>query len=203
MADEIQINPATQGNGQVANAGSATNQAATTGAATTQTPGFVKADGVIDLRALDQQAAPVATAPAKKNAVMLDDEVNQQGAVVGQDKKTIPLNIAGKFPDLQQLIDETESMNASERDYWYQVLPIMTDDQIKKFRDILVNEKEQLKKLDKEYEQELVKLNEKHMIEWQDFQSKEKRKALKQAEQAAQATEQTTEEDLLRRLSQV
>jgi RNA polymerase-binding transcription factor DksA len=77
----------------------------------------------------------------------------------------------------------------------------MTEEQISKFRDILLNEKNQLSKLDKEYEGELTKLNEKHMIEWKEFETKEKRNALTQAEQATKTQEQVTEEDLLKRLS--
>ncbi len=116
---------------------------------------------------------------------------------------SVPEMVRTKFPDLVQLIKETESMNDEEREYWFQIMPIMTEEQIKKFRDILVNEKDQLSKLDKEYEEELNKLNEKHMIEWKEFETKEKRKALNQAEQKSKAEEQATEEDLLKRLSQV
>lgn len=124
-----------------------------------------------------------------------------QAAIAPPEKFTVPELVKQKFPDLIQLIKETESMNDEERDYWFQILPIMTEDQIKKFRDILLNEKTQLQKLDAEYETELTKLNEKHMIEWKEFESKEKKKALTQAEEAAKAQEQATEEDLLKRLS--
>ena len=91
--------------------------------------------------------------------------------------------VKDKFPDLIDLIKQTESMNDEEREYWFQILPIMTEDQIRKFRDILVNEK--------------------HLIEWKEFETKEKRKALTSAEQAAQQNEQAEEEALLKRLSQI
>lgn len=145
-------------------------------------------------------AAPTAS-PSRKNAIMLGEE--ETGQAAPQDKYAIPTLVKDKFPDLIQLIKETESMNDEERDYWFQILPIMTEEQIKKFRDILVNEKEQLAGLDKEYEQELNKLNEKHMIEWKEFETREKRKSLSTAEQASQQQEQTQEEDLLKRLSQI
>lgn len=120
-----------------------------------------------------------------------------------QEKYSIPSLVKEKFPDLIQLIKETESMNDEERDYWFQILPIMTEEQIKKFRDILVNEKQQLTNLDKEYEQELQKLNEKHMIEWKEFETKEKRKTLTTAEKASKEKEKSEEEELLKRLSQI
>ena len=186
---------------------------------------------VIDLRMLDQQPVggattgsaptpvippPTATAQtvtptpkAKTAAVDLGGAdlggSEDEGVFVSSkgQKYTIPTIVKEKFPDLVQLIKETESMNDEEREYWYQILPIMTEDQIKKFRDILVNEKEQLTRLDKEYEDELTKLNEKHMIEWKEFETKEKRKTLTDAEQKSKTQEKAEEEDLLKRLSQV
>ena len=66
-----------------------------------------------------------------------------------------------------------------------------------------MNEKQQLTNLDQEYEQELQKLNDKHMIEWKEFETKEKRKTLTSAEQTSKAQEKAEEEELLKRLSQV
>lgn len=163
---------------------------------------------VIDLRNIDQkqeQAAPVAApSPRRSNAIMLgEDENAPQPQPPQQEKYAIPSMVNEKFPDLIQLIKETESMNDEERDYWFQILPIMTEDQIRKFRDILVNEKSQLTSLDQEYEQELQKLNEKHMIEWKEFETKEKRKSLTSAEKVSKDEEKAQEEELLKRLSQV
>lgn len=176
---------------------------------------------VIDLRGMDQKpaqgappapatqgppppAAPAQGAPSgrRASAIMLGEE--EEGVQAPPSEKyAIPALVKEKFPDLIQLIKETESMNDEERDYWFQILPIMTEEQIKKFRDILVNEKEQLTHLDQEYEQELTKLNEKHMIEWKEFETKEKRKTLTTAESASKEKEKSEEEELLKRLSQV
>lgn len=198
MADDIQINPASPQGSQGG------NQGATTGSSAAKA---LPQDGsVIDLRSLDQKPAATAsnagaTPPPKAAAVSLVGEADQ--ATDPSLKYTVPALVKEKFPDLIQLIKETESMNAEEREYWYQILPIMTEDQIKKFRDILVNEKEQLGRLDKEYETELQKLNEKHLVEWKEFETKEKRKALTAAEQADQQKEKAEEEALLQRLSQI
>jgi|GEM_PF-580076 len=174
--------------------------AAQNGAAPVQAVPAAPADEV--QAAAAQPAASAAANPRRANAIMLGDDEPMQ-APSPADKYAIPAMVKEKFPDLVQLIKETESMNDEERDYWFQILPIMTEDQIKKFRDILVNEKEQLSHLDSEYEQELNKLNEKHMIEWKDFETKEKRKSLTTAEQTSKQQEKAEEEDLLKRLSQV
>jgi hypothetical protein len=144
--------------------------------------------------------------PVKKPAgINLEDEAmmaQSQGVIAPPEKYSVPSLVKEKFPDLVQLIKETESMNQQERDYWFQILPIMTEDQIRKFRDILVNEKNQLSRLDKEYEDELNRLNEKHMLEWKEFEMKEKRKALAAAESRSKEEESAAEEELLKRLAQ-
>ncbi len=203
MADDLQIKP------QASSNLSATTQAATT---QSQAQSQTTPPQVIDLRDMDQKpagaattATPAAVTAAKTTAGAPSTGTPDNSSFTAASGKTyaIPEMVKTKFPDLVQLIKETESMNDEEREYWFQIMPIMTEDQIKKFREILVNEKEQLSKLDKEYENELTKLNEKHMIEWKDFETKEKRKALTQAEQKSKADEKSTEEDLLQRLSQV
>lgn len=206
MADDIKIT----GTGGQSAAPNPQGAGAQAGAA----PGAGDLNPVIDLRGIDQKSAipaagqqpatagATATAPRRANAIMLGEDDGTQAPPV-QDKYAVPSLVKEKFPDLIQLINETESMNAEERDYWFQILPIMTEDQIKKFRDILVNEKAQLSNLDKEYEKELTKLNEKHMVEWKDFEAKEKRKSIATAEQASKDKEKADEEELLKRLSQV
>lgn len=112
----------------------------------------------------------------------------------------IPQAVKDDYPELIPLILNTESMDDEEREYWFQILPIMTADQVEKFKDILVTEKQQLEKLDQEYEAELSKINEKHLQEWQEFESKQEREERAKMEQAAEQEEATAEEDLLKKL---
>lgn len=217
MADDIQINSGAGANGAQGSGQSGANSTGNSGqnangaaqnAQNTASAGQ-QAGGVIDLRAVDQAqpAAPTPTqptggsAPRSSGAALFADVEEEANAA--PEKYSIPPMVKEKFPDLVQMIKETESMNDEERDYWFQILPIMTEDQIKKLRDILINEKEQLTRLDDEYEKELSKLNEKHLVEWKEFEAKEKRKALTSAETASKSQEEKEQEDLLMRLSQV
>lgn len=59
------------------------------------------------------------------------------------------------------LIDKTESMKDEEREYWRQLLPIMTDEQVAKLVHILSNERVQLSDLDDKYNAEVSKLGSK------------------------------------------
>lgn len=114
-------------------------------------------------------------------------------------KYIIPALVREKFPDLVKLIYETESMNQEEREYWLQILPIMSEEQIVKFRDILVNEKNQLQKLDQDYENEMSKIaNSKKDINEEEM--KQKMAQIKASEAASKKQEQSQEEELLRNL---
>jgi hypothetical protein len=150
------------------------------------------------------QPVPAAGQPLNKRAFNLDADVEE--SATGQavpEKFAIPKIVREKYPDLIELIKVTESMDDQERQYWFQIMPVMTPEQIEKFRGILITEKQQLAELDKEYEDELNKLNEKHLLEWKEFESKEKSKAIKEAEAKSSVEEKQLEEDLLAKLSNV
>lgn len=115
----------------------------------------------------------------------------------------IPQAVKDLYPDLIPLILHTESMDDEEREYWFQILPIMTDDQVDKLREILVNEKDQLAKLDAEYEAELKKINEKHLSEWEAFEYEQTREKIQKEEAAYEADESSLEEDLLNKLDEL
>lgn len=118
-------------------------------------------------------------------------------------KFDIPEMIQKTYPDLVELILQTESMNDEERQYWFHMIPIMTGEQVKKLRTILVNERDQLKKLDKEYESELIQMNEKHTNAWKAEEVREKRETMKKAESQSEQEEKQAEEILLKKLNQV
>ncbi len=87
-----------------------------------------------------------------------------------------------QFPDLIKLILETESMDDDERQYWFDIMPSMTDSQIDRLFNILDTEKKKLEELESKYQKEIKQLNEKHLIEWQEFQMKDSKKKIKDEE---------------------
>ena len=130
-----------------------------------------------------------------------DPTQQTQGATAGsQNSSPLPPAIAAKYPDLEQLIRKTESMTDEERNYWFQILPIMTDQQVEKLRGILLHEKEQLSKLDSEYQEELSKINAKHMNEWKGEESRAEREKREAEEKAHEAEEKAQEAALLGQL---
>ncbi len=102
--------------------------------------------------------------------------------------------IQAKYPQLLTLILATESMDDDERQYWFDIMPSMTDDQIDRLYSILETEKKKLEELEVKYQKEIKDLNEKHLIEWQEFQAKDSKKKIKAQE--AQDSSQDPEDIL-------
>lgn len=121
-------------------------------------------------------------------------------ATPAKDQYNIPQVVLDKYPELVALIKKTESMSAEEREYWFQILPIMTEEQVNRLKTILEQESAQLAKLDNQYQDELAKLNKKHLEEWNVFEKKQKRVALQEKEASAEAEEKKAEEDILKQL---
>ena len=137
---------------------------------------------------------------------MADQATTQTAAATGgttatDDKFKIPEAAMKKYPDLIALIKETESMTDAERTYWFQILPIMTDEQVSKLRAILVKEKEQLTKLDSEYEKELKRINDKHLLEWKELETRKAREERQKAESKDEVADKKAEEDVLAQLN--
>jgi hypothetical protein len=98
------------------------------------------------------------------------------------------------------MILATESMDDDERQYWFDILPSMTENQIDKLFNILDTEKKKLEELELKYQEEIKQLNEKHLIEWQDFQMKDSKKKI--ATEEAKESEDNPE-DVLKMLNDV
>ena len=97
---------------------------------------------------------------------------------------TILDEIQQQYPELVKLVLATESMDNNEKQYWFDILPSMTDDQVDRLFDILETERKKLEELELKYQEEIRNLNEKHLIEWQAFQSQDARTKVAQAEEA-------------------
>ena len=73
-------------------------------------------------------------------------------------------------------------MDDEERQYWFDIMPSMNDSQIDRLFNILETERKKLEELEIKYQEEIKSLNEKHLIEWQEFQTKDSKRKIKEAE---------------------
>ncbi len=87
-----------------------------------------------------------------------------------------------QYHELVQLILATESMDDHEKQYWFDILPSMTADQVDRLYNILDTERRKLEELELKYQEEIKRLNETHLIEWQELQMKKRKEEIAQAE---------------------
>jgi len=107
-----------------------------------------------------------------------------------------------KYTELIELILNTESMDDDERQYWFDIMPSMTENQIDRLFNILDTEKKKLEELEVKYQKEIKTLNEKHLIEWQQFQVKQNQQKVAQARKEEQQEEaEESADDVLKMLN--
>ena len=85
-------------------------------------------------------------------------------------------------------------MNDEERQYWVNILPIMTPEQVQNLRDILDNEKKQLAAIDAKYQSDIDTVGSAETIRQTEEQRKTRRlertgKETEHKKQEAQATD--------------
>lgn len=68
-----------------------------------------------------------------------------------------------KYPELIELLLRSQAIEEYEqKQHWFDILPSMTNEQIDRLFNILLNERMKLERLDREFEQEVQRLNKKH-----------------------------------------
>lgn len=116
---------------------------------------------------------------------------------------TIPDETAQKWPDLIELIKKSESMNDEERQYWINILPIMTPEQQQSLRDILVNERDQLAAIDAKYAKEIQSVGEEQFIKQVGEERRARSEERAKAEQQDKSQESASADALLQQIDQV
>ena len=80
---------------------------------------------------------------------------------------------------LTDLIRKTGSMDATEKGYWLDLLPSMTDEQSERLYDILETERSKMADLEAKYQHEIKDLNQRHLIEWKAYLARNERRGEK------------------------
>lgn len=110
---------------------------------------------------------------------------------------TIPIEFIEKLPNLVVLILNSRSMSdASEKQSWFNLLPLMTDEQIEKLLDILTREQQKLAEIEKKYEEKKLEIKKKYLMKWQNMGYIKKMEDIK-AQEAGVALQEQQEADAL------
>ncbi|MFZ2256185.1 MAG: hypothetical protein WAW59_00515 [Patescibacteria group bacterium] len=95
---------------------------------------------------------------------------------------TILDEIEAQYHELVELVLGSESIDNNEKQYWFDILPSMTNEQIDRLFNILMTERKQLEELNMKYQEEIKTLNEKHLIQWQSLQTQKAKEKIAEAE---------------------
>ncbi|NOS68224.1 MAG: hypothetical protein HOO67_07780, partial [Candidatus Peribacteraceae bacterium] len=98
------------------------------------------------------------------------------------------------------LIKASESMNDEERQYWINILPIMTPEQIQNLRDILENERKQLAAIDAKYQTEIDKLGQAEVVKQTEEERTKRRMERSGKEEAHKKQEVEAADDILKQI---
>ena len=115
----------------------------------------------------------------------------------------VPDELKKKYPQLIELVLKSESMNDEERQYWINILPIMTPDQVENLRGILKNEREQLAAIDKRYSKQVKDIGDKKLVEQVQKNRQERRTQLKTKEAESSESDDETAESLLEQIDKL
>lgn len=95
---------------------------------------------------------------------------------------TILDEIEMKYSELVDLLLASESINNEQKQYWFDILPSMTNEQIDRLFSILMTERQEIERLDLAFQEDVKRLNEKHLIQWQALQSQKAKEKIAEAE---------------------
>lgn len=103
--------------------------------------------------------------------------------------------------ELIVLILDSKSLETDEdKQNWLNLLPLMTEDQIYKLKEILLKEKQKLDEISEKYDEKRKKIRQKYLLRWQKLWYVEKVKELKEKETQMQEKDEQEAEELLNNL---
>ena len=109
----------------------------------------------------------------------------------------IPPDVQEKFAPILVLIQGSESMNNEERQYWINILPIMTPEQLKNLEEILSSEKKQLAAIDAKYSKEMTQVEGGAAVASMEQKIRSQKERRQEAEHADLQKEQNKEQEIL------
>ena len=129
---------------------------------------------------------------------MADDQTSS--TTTTKNDLTIPEDLLQKFPELIKGIKASQSMNQEERQYWIDVLPIMSEEQIDNLKNILDNEKQQIEEANREFDETVEEGAKNVKVTFDEFRYKEKKRLLRESESLHEKEEEKHEAELLKEL---
>lgn len=131
---------------------------------------------------------------------------DSQGTSGAQDPATgivIPEELRTKYPQIIDMILASESMNDEERQYWVEILPVMSPEQVEQLQKILQNERDQLAEIDSKYGKQIEEIEaQKRPLEEMGAERQARASERTAQEETARAQEEQAAADLLNKIDE-
>lgn len=106
-------------------------------------------------------------------------------------------NLLESMADLIELVLRSRSMDKdSDKQSWFNLLPLMNQEQIDKLKDILLREKQKLAEIEQKYQQKKTDIKEGFVQKFEESQYVQKMQSIK-AQEATQDKQEDAEADAL------
>lgn len=113
----------------------------------------------------------------------------------------IPDQFIEKKASLVTMLLQSRSIEkAEEKQSWFNLLPLMNDEQIAKLEDILVREKQKLEEIEKKYEEKKIEIKKKYLMRRQEMGYVKQVESIKTAEAKSEAQEAGEADELLNQI---
>lgn len=114
---------------------------------------------------------------------------------------TIPGEFLEKSPDIIVLILRSQSLAShDEKQNWFNLLPLMNEQQMAKLNTILVKEQEKLKEIETKYDVKKTEIEDKYLKEWHDAGYLDVTQGIKKQEETVRQKEEEEADALLQNL---
>lgn len=138
----------------------------------------------------------------------MSDENQMTGSVVTDDSSGVVTgsslvvtdDVAERFGELVEMIKKSDSMNGEERQYWVDVLPVMTEEQTENLRHILKSEREQIEAVNSDYDEGVKEDVKMFNLQFDSAKYNEKKKVWRAMEKKHELEEKAHEEALLKEI---
>ena len=111
----------------------------------------------------------------------------------------VPAIVAARYPEVVQMLFETPSLTFQEKKYWFQLLPLMTLEQVQKLKEILVTERQRFIEINQKFS--TTKAPSTNPLQQQKIKATQEK--IQQQEQVNEKGEKREEEELLNQLHQI
>ena len=110
----------------------------------------------------------------------------------------IPEDFLEADAELIVLVLRSKALETEEdKQNWFNLLPYMTEDQIYKFKEILLKEKRKLEEIEKKYAEKRAKIRQKYLLRWQKMWYIDKVKEIQEKEEKIKEKEEEEADKLL------